>query len=280
MAMIVVDSHLHVWSGDESRYPKRLSDSFVFSNKVSGSVELLLELQAEVGVDKSVLVQSGSYEYDHSYLFDCCRSYPGKFASVCLIDPLKKHADRTLSRMVREERLGGLRLRPLQTPDDWSWLSDPATDHLWETADNLAIPINILILPNQIFALEKMVARFPRVKVIIDHMGRQYAEESPHFKSAESLMRLADYPNTYVKISALSAASQQKYPYADTTDLVTRIYKRFGARRLMWGTDFPYVQLNEGYAKARQIVEKYSFMSIDDKEWLLGRTALSLYNFD
>ncbi len=277
--MTVVDSHLHVWSDDENRYPWRALTNFGSPTRIQGTVEMLLQLQAKSGVDKSVLVQPGNYGYDHSYLFDCCRRYPGRFVAVGLIDPQHKGAAQTLARMVLEQGLGGLRLRPLLTPEDWRWLTDPATYGVWETAGELAIPINFLILPNQTSALEEMVARFPQVQVIIDHLGRQYAEEAPTYESAVSLLQLADYPNTYVKVSALSAASQQPYPYNDAIDLVRRIYERFGARRLMWGTDFPYVQLKDGYAMARALVEKLDFMSVEDKEWFLGRTAINLYDF-
>ncbi len=277
--MIVVDSHLHVWSDDEGRYPWRPLTGFGPPQRFPGSLELLLGLQAASGVDKAVLVQPANYDYDHSYLFACCRRYPGRFAAVGLVDPLADDAPQTLARLVREQGLGGLRLRPLWTPDDWRWLTSPATCRLWETASELAIPISLLILPKQIPALGEMVARFPQVRVVVDHLGRPYAAEAPTYESSASLLELATYPNTYVKVSALSAASRQPYPYADAIGFVRRVYERFGARRLMWGTDFPYVQLKEGYAKARALVEHYDFMTAADKEWLLGRTALSVYDF-
>ncbi len=280
MEKVVVDAHLHVWSNNETLYPKQKQDCFIGGEKIDGSVELLLKMQAKGEVDKAVLVQSGNYGYDHSYLFDCCRRYPERFASVGLLDPLSEHASQLLTRMVREKGLGGVRLRPLITENDWSWLTDKSTYSLWEAAAELSVPINFLILPKQIPALKEMVNRFPQVNVIIDHLGRQYPEEAPGYSSAKSLIELAYYPNTYVKISALSAVSSRGYPYNDTKDLVMRIYEAFGSQRLMWGSDFPYVQLKEGYVKSRAIVDNYTFMSDDDRSWLLGRTASSLYNFE
>lgn len=277
--MTIIDSHLHVWSDDELRYPWRALPNFGLPTRIKGSVELLLQLQTKSGVQKSVLVQPGNYGYDHSYMFDCCRRYPDRFVAVGLIDHQHKNAAQILMRMVIEDGLGGLRLRPLWTPEDWRWLTDPSAYKLWEMAGELKIPISFLIYPNQISALEEMVRLFPHVKVIVDHLGCQYAEEAPSYESVSSLLKLADYPNTFVKVSALSAASRQSYPYKDVIGLVRRIYNCFGAHRLMWGTDFPYVQLKEGYLKARNLVDLFDFLSVEDKEWLLGRTVMGLYGF-
>ncbi|MHB1004904.1 MAG: amidohydrolase family protein [Chloroflexota bacterium] len=277
--MEIVDSHLHVWSDDPARYPWRPLPGFG-APSIPGSLELLLRLQSEAGVSRTVVIQPSNYGYDHSYILDSARRYPGRFAVVCLVDPEAPDAGHQLAQMVRVEGCSGLRLRPLVNPRDWRWLTDPATYDLWRAAGEAQAPISLLILPNQIEALGEMAARFPEVTVIVDHLGRQYAEESPAYAGADSLLALADLPNTYVKISALSAASAQPYPYADAIDLVRRIYDRFGARRLMWGTDFPYVQEKEGYVNALALVEQYTFMSAEDKEWLLGRTVAGLYSFD
>ncbi|MHB1417828.1 MAG: amidohydrolase family protein, partial [Chloroflexota bacterium] len=77
----------------------------------------------------------------------------------------------------------------------------------------------------------------------------------------------------------LSSCSVEPYPYPDAVALVRRVYERFGAQRMLWGTDFPYVQAKEGYGRALELVQQYIFMSPDDREWLLGRTAASLYSF-
>lgn len=276
--MEIIDSHLHVWSDDTARYPWQPVVGMP-AHKLPGSVDLLLRLQAECGVSRAVIVQPGNYGYDHSYILDCCRRHPGRFAAVCLVDPQAPDAARQLERLVRVEGCAGLRLRPLFTPDDWRWFSAPGVNSLWQAAGDLGVPISVLALPSQMEALGEMIVRFPAVKVVVDHLGRQLAAESPDYPGAKSLLQLADYGNAYVKVSALSGASAQPYPYCDAVRLVNRVYQRFGAARLLWGTDFPYVQAKEGYQQALRQVDEYTFMSQEDKEWLLGRTVRTLYSF-
>jgi predicted TIM-barrel fold metal-dependent hydrolase len=48
----------------------------------------------------------------------------------------------------------------------------------------------------------------------------------------------------------------------------------------MWGSDFPPVAGREGYCNALQwTMEHIPFRTAADKEWVFGKTALSLYKF-
>lgn len=275
MAAIKVDSHVHVWSDNQARFPLQPLPGFGLT--VPGSVELLLDSMDKAGVDKVVLVQAALYGYDHSYALDCRRRFPDRTAAVCLVDPTDPQAATNLRRLVEREGCRGVRLRPLVTPENWDWFGSPVTFPIWEAAAELNVPINVIILPVQMPALAAMVNRFPKVKVVVDHLGRQYVAESPTYPSAEGLLGLANSPNVYVKISALSANSAEPYPYRDAIGLARRVYERFGVRRLMWGTDFPYVQEHEGYGRALTLVDHYDFLSAADRGWLLGNTALGLY---
>jgi predicted TIM-barrel fold metal-dependent hydrolase len=48
----------------------------------------------------------------------------------------------------------------------------------------------------------------------------------------------------------------------------------------MWGSDFPPVAGREGYHNALYgTMEHLNCRSDDDKEWIFGKTALSLFKF-
>ena len=73
--------------------------------------------------------------------------------------------------------------------------------------------------------------------------------------------------------NALEAAE----PHGDLCDFVCELAARFGARRLMWGSDYsqthdlPYAEL---VARQRHASSR---LSDHDREWYLGRTALTLW---
>jgi len=58
------------------------------------------------------------------------------------------------------------------------------------------------------------------------------------------------------------------------------VYDAFGASRMMWDSDFPPVAGREGYHNALYWTLEYiNYRSDDDKEWMIGKTATSLFKF-
>jgi len=58
------------------------------------------------------------------------------------------------------------------------------------------------------------------------------------------------------------------------------VYDACGASRMMWGSDFPPMSGREGYHNALYWTMEYiNYRSDDDKEWMIGKTATSLFKF-
>ena len=86
--MLVVDTHTHVVSDDEDAYPLHPRDlTAAWYRDDPCSVERLLRLMDESGVDRVVLVQGMSaYGTDNRYTHDSARRYPGRCTSVAFVD--------------------------------------------------------------------------------------------------------------------------------------------------------------------------------------------------
>ena len=153
---MIIDSHLHLWSDDEGRYP------FAPGSRPSipGSVELLNETMAEASVEKAVIVNPILYLYDNRYVGDCLRRFPGKFAAVCLVNPKEPGAPDRLEQLVREHDFGGMRLHFSRQENPWV-LAEEDQYPLWQRVEALGVAfIALMKSPEQLPALEKMVERF------------------------------------------------------------------------------------------------------------------------
>ena len=86
---------------------------------------------------------------------------------------------------------------------------------------------------------------------------------------------LAKYPNVSVKLSASPGISREPYPFRDVAGHLKRVFDAYGPQRCYWGTD-----MTNSFAKAtyRQRIthftEELSFLSEDDKDWIMGRAIL------
>ena len=72
---------------------------------------------------------------------------------------------------------------------------------------------------------------------------------------------------------------------ADRTDVlptVRRVYDAFGPQRLLWGTGFVRGE-NVGripYGQELELIREHvPFFTPEDQEWILGRTAMTLWHF-
>ncbi len=275
---MIIDSHLHVWSDEESQYP--FSGKSRPRSEDKASVELLNEHMAKAEVDKAVIVQPIHYLYDNRYVASCKKRFPGKFATVALVDPKSPLAPDQLELLVKENGFGGMRLH-LSRQDDPSVLASTDQNLLWKRVQELGVSFIVLGRAGDLPALEPIFDRFPDVKVVLDHLGGAPVEESPAKPLLANVLKMARYPNIYVKISNMNFISKLPYPHQDTFGMVQEIFNAFGPKRLMWGTDFPHVLRKGGYSQALQLVrDELDFLSDQDKEWLFSRTVQQVWKFE
>ena len=83
---MIVDTHAHIYHGDETRYPM-IEDPFRPSPGV-GTIEHLRREAEANGVGRVVLIQTGSaYRWDNRLLADTARANADWTVGVCTLDP-------------------------------------------------------------------------------------------------------------------------------------------------------------------------------------------------
>jgi L-fuconolactonase len=274
-APTVIDSHVHVIAPDEAAYPLQpLPLSGAWYREAPCSAEELLAQMDAAGVARAILVQPlGAYTYDNRYTADSALRYPERFTSVCCVDATGPDAVGALRYWVRDRGMRGVRLFALAREGP-SWLEEPRTFPLWDCAAKLDARVVVTIFAHQIPALARVLRRFPETPVALDHCGFPDLRREP-WPEAAPLFALAEFANLHLKVSThvLDAAARE----GDARRFVAALARRFGAERLMWGSDFcqthdrPYAEL---VAQGR---EAFSGLSAEERALALGRTAAALW---
>lgn len=266
--MLVVDTHTHVVADDEVVYPLHPRDlTAAWYRDDPCSVERLLSLMDGAGVDRVVLVHGMSaYGTDNRYTHDSARRHPDRCTSVGFVDLRAPDPAGELHRLVAVEGMRGLRWVSLF---DGQSLEEPAP--VWRAVVALGIPVVVTILADALPALARAVPKLPDVPLALDHCGfADFAAGVP-----AELAALAAFPNLHLKVSSNVLESAE--PHGDVRELVGELAARFGADRLMWGSDYsqthdrPYPEL---VALQRHAA---SGLSDADREWYLGGTALRVW---
>jgi predicted TIM-barrel fold metal-dependent hydrolase len=282
----VVDVHMHVWSDDTVRFPyAHPYDANFKPPAIAGSVEMLLAEMDRYAIEYAVLVQVIYYGWDNRYVAHCLRQSPRRLRAHGLIDPTDRDLAGKLEYWMRQHGLSGMRFSPIYYRGKDEWINGVAHHSLWKRAEDLGAIFNFFIAADQLARLDDMVGRFPGVRVVIDHLARVNLAGPDPAGDVAKLTQLARHRNVWVKVSELSILSpSKKYPYADTFPWVRRVYDAFGPDRLMWGTGFPGATRAQAGRPSladelRLVREGIPFFSDEDREKILGRNAVRLWNF-
>ncbi len=272
----IIEPHVHVWSLDTERYP--WAPETTHPPRESATAEELLQVLDTNGISGAVLVQVIFYGTDNSYVADVLKRYPGRFAGVCLVDPLRSDAPQRLEYEVRERGFTGLRLRPCADRSS-TWLYDPATFPLWDKIAELGITVNLLSHIEQLAMVPAVAERYPQVPLIVDHIGWPPLEEGPDGPSLQHLLRLSRYPSVHVKITDPWAISKEEgFPYRKAEPIFRRVFETFGPQRCLWGSDWPLVRDQCGYEQALALYTgSWDWISDPDREWILYKNIQRLY---
>jgi predicted TIM-barrel fold metal-dependent hydrolase len=266
---LTVDSHVHIWTEDRKRYPRA-------DTPYPASPELLLEEMERAGVDRAVIVLPMYYGFDNRLLADTFRRFPGRFAGVGVVDPRGPEAADQLTRLSQEHGIGGVRLR---ATIEETWFCQPETEPLWCRAADLQLPVCLQARPRHLSLIDYMVTRFPETPVVIDHFVHVPVAEGPAGAAMQTLLGLARLPKVTLKLSALYRWAGT-YPFTAVQPLIRAAFAAFGAERMMWGSDWPHVSHGGGYAQSIEFVRtELPWLTADDRELLLGGTALRLWQF-
>lgn len=88
--------------------------------------------------------------------------------------------------------------------------------------------------------IEELIAFSPETTVVLDHFAFCPMDEPDH-AAWDRLVALARHPNVYIKLSAFFRVTSAKHPYPAAPAKIRQLVDAFGAQRLMWGTDWPWV---------------------------------------
>ncbi|SAL05433.1 amidohydrolase 2 [Caballeronia calidae] len=277
--MNIIDIHPHIISDDEKRYPPaplfgKRSD---WSQERPNTVEALIAAMDEAGVAKAAVVHSSTtYGFDNSYVVDGCNQYKDRLIAVGSVDMLDDDVASVIKGWA-DKGLAGLRIFTGGSTKDFdpSELDNPKSFKAWEMLAELKLPMCIQTGPVGLPQVRMLAEKFPTVNIILDHLARPDVLDGPPYANAASLFELRDLPNVYMKLTPRIFGDVKKEK-ASAETFFPRVVEAFGAQRLAWGSNFPTSTgtLSEILATAQ---EGLACLSAEDREWIFGKTAQTLY---
>ena len=275
--MTVVDAHQHYWQPARGDYgwlaqaPEALRRPFLPAD---------LQPQREAaGVQFSVLVQAAPSEQETRYLFALARYDPAVVGVVGWVDLEAADASARIDALVHDGNGLLCGIRPMvQDIGDPGWLARPSLDRAFDSLVRHDLAFDALVGITQFPALLQRLQRHPGLRVVLDHAGKPAIADGDFRPWANAIDTLAQQPQVHCKLSGLLSQLNDEMHEAAIEPYVGHLFLRFGARRLMWGSDWPVLTTRTDYVHwlrfARRLTARYA---PDHGDALFGNNAARFY---
>jgi len=183
----------------------------------------------------------------------------------------------TLTRLARNPLLKAIRPMLQDLPDP-AWILRADVGKALAALPRLGLRFDALVKPSHLVALLPMLDRHPDLAVVIDHAAKPDIANRMWEPWARSMRAAAAYPRVRCKLSGLATEAGPNWTIDTLRPYFDFLLEIFGAQRLMWGSDWPVVNLGGSYQRwFAATVALMAGLTPQERAAIMGGTARKFY---
>jgi L-fuconolactonase len=239
----LIDAHVHVWRIGENGCAWPGADLAAIHRDYA-----LADFRAAAGpeIEAVLLVQSQEDAADTDWLLGI--QDPLIAGVVGWTDLTAPDAAERVCEMAKHPRLKGL--RPMVQDCEAGWY-DRANDSALAAMAESKLVLDALVRPRHLDSLARLAARHAGLHIVVDHAAKPDFGDLAMWE--RGICEVARHSNVRCKVSGLFTEEN-----AVVTSAFGPIWQAFGPERLIWGSDWPVLDLAASYgawlAIARDLV--------------------------
>ena len=270
-----IDAHQHYWSVRRGDYGW-LTPALAPLYRDWAPEDLQPEL-SRLGIDGTVLVQAAPTLAETNYLLDLAARTPSVLGVVGWVDLTSVETPAVLDALSANHTFKGVRPMLQDIPED-DWIVRAPIGAALDRLTELGLRFDALVRSKHLPYLLERVKRHPELPVVIDHVAKPNIAGGELAVWRERIAPLARAPRVYCKLSGLlteappGSGRDVLAPYVDT------VLELFGPERLMWGSDWPVLNIAARYATWATLTDQLlEGLSAEERQAVLGGTAVRFY---
>ena len=271
----MIDAHQHFWRLARGDYGW-LTPALPAIHRDFGPADLA-PILARHGIERTVLVQAAPTIAETRWLLDIAHRTPFVGGVVGWADFDANDAPEAIAALAQDRKLVGLRPMVQDIGDD-DWLVRPSHAPAFEAMIAHDLVLDALVLPRHLPRLSRVVERHPSLRVVVDHGAKPRIREREIDAWRDDLAVVASHPQVSCKLSGLVTEARPGDGAPELAPWIDAMLELFGPDRLLWGSDWPVVNLAGGYDRWRAISLE-SLRGLDERERyaVLGENAKRVY---
>lgn len=270
-----IDAHFHCWQlarGDYGWLNPALAPIY---RDVAVS-----DWQAQAtphGVTGGVLVQAAPTEAETHFLLAQADAHPAVLGVVGWVDLLAADAPARIEALARHPRLKGLRPM-LQDIDDAEWILQPALAPALRAMSDCGLVFDALVKSAHLPHILTLALRYPDLRLVIDHAAKPAIAAGEWQPWADGIAHIAAETQAMCKLSGLMTEAGPSPLPGTVRPWAAHVLACFGASRLVWGSDWPVLELAGSYSQWRSETRQLlAGLSAEEQAAILGGNAKRLY---
>jgi L-fuconolactonase len=271
--MIRVDAHHHVWRVARGDYHWLTPDLPIHRDYTLDDLRPLLG-----DITATVLVQAAPSEAETDFMLTAARGSRALVRGVVgWTDLAAPNAAARVAHLAEAPELKALRPM-LQDIADTDWILREAVQPALAAITQCALRFDALIQPRHLPTLVSLAERHPRLAIVIDHAAKPAIAKGAFEPWATDIARVARATDACCKLSGLVTEAAPDWRHDDLRRTVDHLIACFGPSRLMWGSDWPVVELAGGYTRWRAAsLHLLAELDVAARDAILGGTACRFY---
>jgi L-fuconolactonase len=139
----------------------------------------------------------------------------------------------------------------------------------------LDLTFDALGVPRHLGNFQRLFDRYPKMRIVIDHCLKPEIRNQGFDDWAGAMAKIAAQTPVYCKLSGLATEAKPGWDVATLKPYADHVINSFGADRVMWGSDWPVVNLAGGYDPWRNAAD--AIVQPADRGRIFGGTAKEFY---
>lgn len=275
---MIVDAHQHFWTLSRGDYLWPNAEvAPIFRDFGPDDLAPLLDA---AGVAKTVLVQATDSLAETEFLLEISASFDRVAGVVGWVELTAETSVEAIENLRANPLLKGLRPM-LQGIAQSDWIlqdaAQPALAHMQRTG----LCFDALIQPRHLSSILALARRYPDLKIVVDHVAKPAmgCAQPPATEWVRGMELLAQQPSVFCKLSGMVTEIGPDWQHADIASFAQVVLDSFGAERVMFGSDWPVVNLASDYVTwIRTVLDLIADLPKSARQNVMGQTAIQFYN--
>ncbi len=275
----MIDAHFHSWQLSRGDYGWLTPEIGPIYRDVS--VADWQKLAQPLGITGGVLVQAAPTVAETLHLLALAEEHSVVLGVVGWVDFTATDAVSQIEQLAKQPKLKGLRPMLHDLPDP-AWILQPNVRAALAAMERLGLVFDALIRPVHLPHILKIAECYPKLSIVIDHCAKPeiaLGVDTAWQPWANGMAALSEISNVSCKLSGLLTEAGRLAEPNICKPWIEDILRTFGTNRMMWGSDWPVLELAGEYQTwFEECTAITRNLTTSQQENIYNNNAVRIYN--